>query len=83
MARAGYNPEAAIELWTLLNDIESEVNGEKKPEHGLCLDNVPWLRTHPSGEQRLKVRLFVMSLHTQADTYAGYHCFATESQSDL
>jgi len=50
MAQAGYNPESALELWSLLNMIEQESHDE----HSIVAERVlPFLRTHPHGEDRL------------------------------
>jgi predicted Zn-dependent protease len=51
MAQAGYNPESALELWGLLNMMESEA----KDEHSIVAERaLPFLRTHPQGEARLE-----------------------------
>lgn len=42
MAKAGYNPQKAIEFWERMND---QSKGNKVPE---------WLSTHPSDENRIK-----------------------------
>lgn len=50
MARAGYNPESALELWGLLNMIEKECHDEAT----LTAERIlPFLRTHPQGDVRL------------------------------
>lgn len=51
MAKAGYNPESALELWGLLNMLEedSHNDGDLTAERVL-----PFLRTHPQGEIRLE-----------------------------
>lgn len=50
MARAGYNPESALELWGLLNMIEKE----HQDMHGVTAEQVlPFVRTHPQGDVRL------------------------------
>lgn len=50
MAQAGYNPESALELWGLLNMIEEE----SQDEGDILGERVlPFLRTHPAGEDRL------------------------------
>jgi predicted Zn-dependent protease len=48
MARAGYDPNAAIELWRRLSKLEQETKDEKD-----FLSNFPLMRTHPCGEERL------------------------------
>lgn len=50
MAKAGYNPESALELWGLLNMLEEDSHdgGDLTAERVL-----PFLRTHPQGEVRL------------------------------
>ncbi|CAD6568054.1 MAG: hypothetical protein CYPHOPRED_002307 [Cyphobasidiales sp. Tagirdzhanova-0007] len=50
MAKAGYNPESALELWGLLNMLENDA----RDNHSILLERVlPFLRTHPQGEARL------------------------------
>ena len=50
MAKAGYNPESALELWGLLNMLEHEA----QDHNSLLTERVlPFLRTHPQGESRL------------------------------
>lgn len=50
MAKAGYNPESALELWGLLNMMEQDSHdGNITAERVL-----PFLRTHPQGESRLE-----------------------------
>ncbi|KAG0148665.1 hypothetical protein CROQUDRAFT_41008 [Cronartium quercuum f. sp. fusiforme G11] len=49
MARAGYDPRAALALWGLLNELEEEQ--ENRGEVAWA-DKIPWTRTHPSGKNR-------------------------------
>jgi predicted Zn-dependent protease len=50
MAAAGYNPRASLDLWAVLNEI-----GLEGAQNASLLQKTPFLRTHPTGEQRLKV----------------------------
>lgn len=50
MAKAGYNPESALELWGLLNMLEEDSHDESNITAERVL---PFLRTHPQGEVRL------------------------------
>ena len=52
MARAGYNPESALELWGLLNMIEQDSHGPGGNDINVE-KMLPFLRTHPQGEDRL------------------------------
>lgn len=49
MARAGYDPRAALALWGLLNEVENE---QKERGEVNWSDKVPWTRTHPTGQNR-------------------------------
>lgn len=51
MARAGYNPESALELWGLLNMIEKDAHATADEITAERL--LPFLRTHPQGDDRL------------------------------
>lgn len=50
MAKAGYNPETALELWGLLNMLEEESHDDSNITAERVL---PFLRTHPQGDARL------------------------------
>jgi hypothetical protein len=50
MAAAGYDPRASLDLWFLLNEI-----GLEGAQNGPLLQKAPFLRTHPTGDQRFKV----------------------------
>lgn len=50
MAKAGYNPESALELWGLLNMLEEESHDDGNITAERVL---PFLRTHPQGEVRM------------------------------
>jgi predicted Zn-dependent protease len=64
MAKAGYDPRAAIRLWEILNEAEEDVEKEgrhevEKKENGkgeemMIWDHVALLRTHPTGKERLQ-----------------------------
>lgn len=63
MARAGYDPRAAIRLWEILNEAEREVERDEAGAGGAGggesmwwdeWDAHAWLRTHPTGEERLE-----------------------------
>lgn len=56
MARAGYDPRAALDLWEILTDLEAEIR-EQGGDNGSIADRLPFLRTHPSSGQRIKVSL--------------------------
>lgn len=58
MARAGFDPRAALELWEILNEVEADVT--TKGQHGGITDHIALLRTHPTGEQRLAVSGLVL-----------------------
>jgi predicted Zn-dependent protease len=50
MAKAGYNPKSALELWGLLNMLEQDSH-----DGGITAERVlPFLRTHPQGDVRLE-----------------------------
>lgn len=51
MAKAGYNPESALELWGLLNMLEEDSHDEGNITAERVL---PFLRTHPQGDVRLE-----------------------------
>ncbi|KAA1089236.1 hypothetical protein PGT21_011017 [Puccinia graminis f. sp. tritici] len=52
MARAGYNPGAAVKLWNLLNRLEED----QETSHGSSgigwPETIPWTRTHPTCKDR-------------------------------
>ncbi|KAK4054637.1 glutamate--ammonia ligase [Microbotryomycetes sp. JL221] len=52
MARAGFDPRGAITLWEILNEVESDIS--TTGEHGTITDHIDFLRTHPTGQQRLE-----------------------------
>lgn len=52
MARAGFDPRAALRLWKILNEIEADVS--ETGEHGSVTDHIALLRTHPTGHKRLE-----------------------------
>lgn len=47
MARAGYNPQAALALWKILNQLECNEDKARK-----WSEKIPWTRTHPTGKDR-------------------------------
>jgi len=64
MAKAGYDPRAAIRLWEILNEAEKDIDqkgsydmsrvGEEETKEKMIWDHVALLRTHPTGEERLE-----------------------------
>lgn len=56
MARAGFDPRASIELWSIMSEVEKEV--EETGGAVNLIENVGLLRTHPTGEARLRVSFF-------------------------
>jgi len=64
MAKAGYDPRAAIRLWEILNEAEKDIDqkgsydmsrvGEEEKKERMIWDHVALLRTHPTGEERLE-----------------------------
>lgn len=52
MARAGYNPHNATQLWSFLHEVEDETT---KASEEFCLHNSALMRTHPLGDDRIKV----------------------------
>lgn len=61
MARAGYDPRAALELWEIMAEVEEEVEANAGNPHSV-IDHIELLRTHPPSEQRLRVCFFFFSL---------------------
>ncbi|PLW22771.1 hypothetical protein PCANC_03031 [Puccinia coronata f. sp. avenae] len=52
MARAGYNPSAALKLWNLLNRLEEDPQTcSRNTSIGLA-ERTPWTRTHPTCKDR-------------------------------
>lgn len=58
MARAGYNPRAALALWGLLNEIEQDQHDRGEVAWA---DKIPWTRTHPTGKDREQVHNVYLS----------------------
>lgn len=58
MARAGFDPRASVELWSIMSEVEKEV--EESGGAVNLIDNVGLLRTHPTGEARLVVSLKIL-----------------------
>jgi hypothetical protein len=57
MARAGYNPSAALKLWNLLNRLEEDPQTcSRNTSIGLA-ERTPWTRTHPTCKDRELVSL--------------------------
>lgn len=84
MARAGFDPRAALRLWKILNEIEADVS--ETGEHGSVTDHIALLRTHPTGHKRLEVRsvfvpycLSALSLTLRSDSGE----FASECYQDF
>ncbi|GAA5929285.1 M48 family metallopeptidase [Sporobolomyces koalae] len=64
MAKAGYDPRAAIRLWEILNEAEEDVEatgshaiepkaGNERSSKTMIWDHIALLRTHPTGHERL------------------------------
>ncbi|KAM0747989.1 hypothetical protein T439DRAFT_292519, partial [Meredithblackwellia eburnea MCA 4105] len=54
MAKAGFDPQGAVRLWEVLNELEQE---HLDSGAGGLEGKIGILRTHPTGEQRLEVRI--------------------------
>jgi len=52
MARAGYNPGAALRLWQLLNQFEEDLKTCSSNSTLGWADRAPWTRTHPTCKER-------------------------------
>jgi len=59
MARAGYDPRASLDLWTILKEVEEDAEANiEADEDGVpfSMERLPFMRTHPTGGERLAVR---------------------------
>ncbi|GAA5898386.1 M48 family metallopeptidase [Sporobolomyces salmoneus] len=60
MAKAGYDPRAAIRLWEILNEAEEDIEHsgshaiDSKEGGKMIWEHVALLRTHPTGKERLE-----------------------------
>lgn len=54
MARAGFDPRAALTLWDILVQLEREAVESPRGAWTEQLRSLPLLQTHPTGEERLK-----------------------------
>lgn len=54
MAKAGFDPRAALQLWEILNEVEADTQEALGPRERA--EQIALLRTHPTGEERLVVR---------------------------
>lgn len=52
MAKAGFDPRAALQLWEILNEVEADTQEALGPRERA--EQIALLRTHPTGEDRLK-----------------------------
>lgn len=49
MAKAGYDPRAAMDLWDIMGQLEADMKKSQSLD-----ERVPFLRTHPTNHQRLE-----------------------------
>ncbi|POW20635.1 hypothetical protein PSHT_03361, partial [Puccinia striiformis] len=52
MARAGYDPGAALKLWNLLNQLEEDQRTSNNNSSIGWAERIPWTRTHPTCKDR-------------------------------
>ena len=65
MGRAGYDPGVSIKLWSLLDKLQHDSAPEKSY---FCIQSSPLLKTHPTGSDRVEVRLPIDRPHASCLT---------------